>query len=110
MYTFRYVLFCAPAAALLGGAGLAALRWPPRGALSWAPPATGLAVVAVLGLPAQFAARSPDGHGTNIRAANAIVAAHRHPGDAVLFLGTDSNYFPAAYPSGFVGSTTSPSG
>ena len=29
VYTFRYVLFCAPAAALLAGAGLAALRWPP---------------------------------------------------------------------------------
>jgi mannosyltransferase len=103
VYTFRYVLFCAPAAALLGGAGLAALRWPDaRGALAWAPAATGLALVAVLGASAQVAARSPDGHGTNIRAANAIVAAHRHPGDAVLYLGTDSKYFPAAYPSGFV--------
>ena len=103
VYTFRYVLFCVPAAALLGGAGLAALRWPDaRGALAWAPAATGLAVVAVVGLSAQVAARSPDGHGTNIRAANAIVAGHRRPGDAVLYLGTDSKYFPAAYPSGFV--------
>jgi mannosyltransferase len=103
VYTFRYVLFCAPAAALLGGAGLAALRWPDaRGALACAPAAIGLALVAVLGIPAQAVARSPDGHGTNIRAANAIVAAHRRPGDAVLYLGTDSKYFPAAYPSGFV--------
>jgi mannosyltransferase len=103
VYTFRYVLFCAPAAALLGGAGLAALRWPDaRGALAWVPAAVGLALVAALGIPAQVAARAPNGHGNNIRAANAVVAAHRRPGDAVLYLGTDSKYFPAAYPSGFV--------
>jgi mannosyltransferase len=103
VYTFRYVLFCAPAAALLGGAGLAALRWPDaRGALAWAPAAVGLALVAALGIPAQTVIRAPNGHGNNIRAANAIVAAHRRPGDAVLYLGTDSKYFPAAYPSGFV--------
>jgi mannosyltransferase len=103
VYTFRYVVFCAPAAALLGGAGLASLRWPSgRGALAWAPAAAGLALVAVLGIPAQLAVRAPDGHGTDIRAANAIVAAHRRPGDGVLYLGTDTKYFPAAYPSGFV--------
>ena len=103
VYTFRYVLFCAPAAALLGGAGLAALRWPDaRGALAWAPAAVGLALVAVLGVPAQVTVRAPNGHGNNIRAANSIVAAHRRPGDAVLYLGTDSKYFPAAYPAGFV--------
>jgi mannosyltransferase len=102
VYTFRYVLFCAPALALIGGAGLAALRWPDaRGALAWAPAAVGLVLVAALGIPGQLEARSPDGHGTNIRAANAIVAAHRRPGDAVLYLGTDTNYFPAAYPGGF---------
>jgi mannosyltransferase len=101
VYTFRYVLFCAPAAALLGGAGLASLRWPASGTLAWIPAAAGFALVAVLGIPAQQAARAPDGHGTNIRAANAIVAAHRRPGDAVLYIGNDSKYFPAAYPSGF---------
>jgi mannosyltransferase len=103
VYTFRYVLFCAPAAALLGGAGLASLRWPAgRGALAWAPAGAGLVLVALVGIPAQVAARAPDGHGTNIRAANTIVAARRRPGDAVLYLGTDSKYFPAAYPSGFI--------
>jgi mannosyltransferase len=102
VYTFRYVLFCAPAAALLGGAGLAALRWPDaRGVLASAPAATGLVLVAVLGASAQVAARSPDGHGTDIRAASRIVETNRRPGDAVLYLGTDSKYFPAAYPSGF---------
>jgi len=103
VYTFRYVLFCAPAAALLGGAGLACLRWPAgRGALAWAPAAAGLALVGLLGASAQAAARAGDGHGTDIRAANAIVAAHRRPGDAVIYVGTDTKYFPAAYPSGFV--------
>ncbi len=102
VYTFRYVVFCAPAAALLAGAGLAALSWPSSGNVAaWVPPAVAIAVIAAYGGPAQLAARSPDGHGTNIRAANAIVAAARRPGDAVLYLGTDSKYFPAAYPSGF---------
>ncbi len=102
VYTFRYVIFCAPAAALIGGAGLAALVPPsPSGALAWVPALAALAVVAALGVPAQLAARSPDGHGTNIRRANAIVAGARRPGDAVLYLGNDAKYLPAAYPGGF---------
>jgi mannosyltransferase len=102
VYTFRYVIFCAPAAALLGGAGLAALVRPwSRGALAWVPAVIALAVVAGLGVPAQLTARQPDGHGTNIRRANAIVAGARRTGDAVLYLGYDSNYLPAAYPGGF---------
>jgi mannosyltransferase len=102
VYTFRYVLFCAPAAALLGGAGLAALVLPsPPSALAWVPAVVALAVVAAFGVPTQLAVRKPDGHGTNIRKANAIVARSRRPGDAVLYLGNDSKYFPAAYPGGF---------
>ncbi len=101
VYTFRYVLFCAPAAALIAGAGLAALVTPSAGVLGWVPAAVAFGVIALLGAGSQLAARSPDGHGTNIRAANAIVAAARRPGDAVLYLGTDSKYFPAAYPGGF---------
>jgi mannosyltransferase len=127
VYTFRYVLFCAPAAALLAGTGLAALSFPAgRGRAgapawrparlsawlsawrlarlpAWAPAAACLVVIAALGVPAQLAERAPGGHGTNIRAANAIVAARKRPGDAVLYLGTDTKYFPAAYPSGFAG-------
>jgi len=101
VYTFRYVLFCAPAAAVLGGAGLAALSRPLGGEVAWMLPTAAFAVIAGLGLPAQQAVRAPDGHGTDIRGANAIVASARRPGDAVLYLGTDSKYFPAAYPSGF---------
>jgi mannosyltransferase len=96
------VLFCAPAAALIGGAGLAALVLPSLpGVLAWVPAVAALAVIAALGVNAQLAVRRPDGHGTNIREANAIVARARHAGDAVLYLGTDSKYFPAAYPGGF---------
>jgi mannosyltransferase len=101
VYTFRYVLFCAPAAALLAGGGLAALDWPQADLLRWVPAAVAFGVIAVLGVPAQLAVRLPYGHGTNIRAANAIVAKTRRPGDAVLYLGTDTKYFPAAYPGGF---------
>jgi mannosyltransferase len=102
VYTFRYVLFCAPAAALLGGAGLAALVLPsPPGALAWTPAVAALAVIAALGVPTQLAIRKPDGHGTDIRKANAIVARARRPGDVVLFLGNDAKYLPAAYPGGF---------
>ena len=102
VYTFRYVLFCAPAAAVIGGAGLAALVLPsPPGVLRWVPAVVAFAVIAAFAVSAQLAVREPDGHGTNIREANAIVASTRHPGDAVLFLGTDAKYFPAAYPGGF---------
>ena len=58
-------------------------------------------MLAVLGVPAQLSFRMPDGHGNNIRGANAIVAAHRRPGDAVLYVGTGAKYMPAAYPGGF---------
>jgi len=101
VYTFRYVLLCAPAGALIGGAGLAGLSWPPGSKLAPVPAAAAFLLIAALGVPAQLAARTPGGHGTNIRRANAIVAANRHPSDAVLYLGTDTKYFPAAYPSGF---------
>ncbi len=101
VYTFRYVLFCVPAAALLAGAGLAALSHSAGPALAWLPAAAAFAVIAALGGPAQVALRAPNGHGNNIRAANAIIAAARRPADAVLYLGTGAKYLPAAYPSGF---------
>jgi len=101
VYTFRYLMFCAPAVALLVGAGLAALSCSAGAALAWLPAAAAFAVIAVLGVPAQLSFRMPDGHGNNIRGANAIVAAHRRPGDAVLYVGTGARYMPAAYPGGF---------
>jgi mannosyltransferase len=101
VYTFRYVMFCAPAAALIVGAGLAALSDAAGPVPAWLPAAAAFAVIAVLGVPAQLSFRAANGHGNNIRGANAIVAAHWRPGDAVLYVGTGAKYMPAAYPGGF---------
>jgi mannosyltransferase len=90
LYTFRYVLFCMPAIALLAGAGLAALGWVAGTAA--------LVVVAVLGLPAQLQVRGPDGHGDNVRQADRIVARNLRPGDAVLEFKAEN--FAQAYPYG----------
>ena len=61
IYTFRYIVFCIPAAALLIGAAVAALG-------RYAGPVA-LVLILGAGLPAQVAQRYPDGHGINIRAA-----------------------------------------
>jgi mannosyltransferase len=90
LYTFRYVLFCIPAIALLAGAGLAALGWVAGTAA--------LVVVAVLGVPAQLQVRGPNGHGDNVRRADRIVARNMRPGDAVLEFKAEN--FAQAYPYG----------
>jgi mannosyltransferase len=90
VYTFRYVLLCIPAVALLAGAALASLGWV-------AGPAA-LAVIAVLGVPMQQHVRTADGHGDNVRQADRIVAAHMHRGDAVLEFKAEN--FAQAYPYG----------
>ena len=90
LYTFRYVLLCIPAIALLAGAGLAALGWVAG--------AAALVVIALLGVPQQRQARGADGHGDNVRQADRIVAAHRLPGDAVLEFKAEN--FAQAYPYG----------
>jgi mannosyltransferase len=90
LYTFRYVLFCMPAIALLVGAGLAALGWIAGTAA--------LVVIALLGLPAQLQVRGPDGHGDNVRQADRIVARNVRPGDAVLEFKAEN--FAQAYPYG----------
>jgi mannosyltransferase len=90
LYTFRYVLLCMPAVALLAGAGLASLGWVAGTAA--------LAVIALLGVPAQLHVRGPNGHGDNVRQADRIVAAHLRPGDAVLEFKAEN--FAQAYPYG----------
>ena len=90
LYTFRYVLLCIPAIALLAGAGLAALGWVAGTAA--------LVVIALLGLPQQRQVRGPDGHGDNVRQADRIVAEHMRPGDAVLEFKAEN--FAQAYPYG----------
>ncbi len=93
VYNVRYILFCVPALALLTGTALAAFG-------RVAGPAA-LVVITLLGLPAQWAARQPDGHGENIRLANKIVAANMHPGDAAIFHDPTEESWNFAYPYGF---------
>jgi mannosyltransferase len=90
LYTFRYVLLCIPAIALLAGAGLASLGWVAG--------AAALVVIALLGLPQQRQVRGPDGHGDNVRQADRIVAEHMLPKDAVLEFKAEN--FAQAYPYG----------
>jgi len=92
VYTLRYVLFVLPAVALLAGAALAAFG---RVAGTIA-----LAIVVLIALPAQLEVRWHGAHGDNIRMADAIVAAARRPGDAVLYASTGARNMPAAYPDG----------
>jgi mannosyltransferase len=100
VYTFRYIVFCIPAAALLIGPAMVALG-------RYAGPAA-LIVLLVIGLPTQAFQRSAVGHGINIRLVDRIVARHREPGDALLNVssrrgadkGTGEHTMEAAYPYG----------
>jgi mannosyltransferase len=92
VYNFRYILFCAPAAVLLGGAGLAAL-----GRIAGT---AALVVVTILGLNTQIFYRTPGGHGDNIRQADRLIAATAKPGDMVLYTNDNAESFGAAYPYG----------
>jgi mannosyltransferase len=92
VYTLRYVLFVVPALALLAGVALAALGRV-AGAIA-------LALVVLIALPAQLDVRRPGAHGDNVRMADAIVAANRQPGDAVLYGSTGARNMAAAYPDG----------
>jgi len=100
VYTFRYIVFCIPAAALLIGPALVALG-------RYAGPAALIALL-VIGLPTQVFQRSAVGHGINIRQVDRIVARHHEPGDALLNVssrrgadkGTGEHTMEAAYPYG----------
>jgi mannosyltransferase len=100
VYTFRYIVFCIPAAALLIGPAMVALG-------RYAGPAALIALL-VIGLPTQVFQRSAVGHGINIRQVDRIVARHREPGDALLNVssrrgadkGTGEHTMEAAYPYG----------
>jgi mannosyltransferase len=92
-YTFRYIVFCVPAAALLIGTGLAAA--------GRATAAAGLVLIVLLTLPFQLGERGPAGHADNIRRLDQIVAQYARPGDAVIYpQGAGSRSFAAAYPYG----------
>jgi mannosyltransferase len=89
VYTFRYILFCIPAVALLAGAALAALGR-----------AAGIVALALILLPGQIAERGPGGHGDDIRGIDRIVAARQQPGDGVYYVENGARTFAFAYSFG----------
>jgi mannosyltransferase len=91
VYSLRYIVFCAPAAALLAGAGLAAL--------GWAGGAVGLALIVLVALPGQASDRRVGSHSENLRQLSHLVAVHSRPGDALLFPRLSDREFEAAYPA-----------
>jgi mannosyltransferase len=93
VYSLRYIVFCIPAAALLAGAGLAAL--------GWAGATAGLVLIALAALPGQTADRLPASHSENLRQLGHLVAAHSLPGDALLFPRLTDHEFETAYPSDY---------
>ncbi|TLP62270.1 hypothetical protein [Microbispora triticiradicis] len=95
VYVFRYVFCCVPAAALLAGAGIAALP-------------TGVAVAALaawigLSAPGQLATRGPDGRQDDPRPVLALLASAARPGDGVLFVPPKVRKYATVYPSVFGG-------
>ncbi|TQS25946.1 glycosyltransferase family 39 protein [Microbispora sp. KK1-11] len=93
VYVFRYVFCCVPAAALLAGAGLAAL-----------PPGLAAAVLTAwlgLSVPGQLATRGPDGRQDDPRPVMALLAAEAQPGDGVLFVPAKVRKYETVYPSVF---------
>jgi mannosyltransferase len=104
VYNFRYLVFCLPAAALLAGAGLAALtpgrtaaRRGSSHALRWAGLAGALAVIVALVAPTQLSIRVP---GTGMRTVSQFLAARERPGDAVIYPGSGVPPWYLAYPDG----------
>ena len=89
VYSPRYVMFCAPAAALLAGAGLASL--------GRAGTAAGLALIVLVALPGQAADRRVSSHSETLRLLSRQLAAHSRPGDALLFPRLTDHEFEAAY-------------
>jgi mannosyltransferase len=92
VYNFRYILFCVPAAVLLGGAGLAAL-----GRIAGT---AALVIVAILSVNSQVFFRTPGGHGDDIRQADRLIAATAKPGDVVLYTNNNAESFGSAYSYG----------
>jgi len=91
VYSLRYIMFCAPAAVLLAGAGLASL--------GWAGGVAGLALIVLVALPGQATDRRVGSHSENLRQLSHLVAVYSRPGDALLFPRLNDHEFEAAYPS-----------
>ena len=102
VYTFRYIMFCTPAVALILGAALAALARLRPAALGPVLAGVVLLAVAALGLNAQIAERKPAGHKDDLRRVDLLIGHLRLPGDVVYYTNTNSESFPWAYPYGLI--------
>ncbi len=107
VYDARYVVYCLPALALLAAAGVAgvarvAMAIPmgkAGGAVAWLPAGLILVLLAALVLGPQRSARLASSRPDNLRLAAAVLAAHGHSGDAVLYLPPRKRVFSMAYPA-----------
>ena len=107
VYDPRYVVYCLPALALLGAAGLAGItRLVMRstgqragGAVAWLPAALIVVLLAALVAGPQRSVRLASARPDNLRLAAAIVAAHGRSGDAVLYLPSIWRVYSLAYPA-----------
>ncbi|GLW96239.1 glycosyltransferase family 39 protein [Microtetraspora sp. NBRC 16547] len=93
LFVFRYVLCCVPAAALLAGAGLAAL--PRRFAVPL------LAAGIALAVPGHLTTRGPDGRQDNPDPLMAVLKSAARPGDAVAFAPGLARKYTLVYPGIF---------
>lgn len=114
LYVERYVIFCLPALSLLVAAGLTWLvkltadalaqrdfaPWRVR-LLSLLPSAVlALAITATLVSP-QVAIRQPTSRADDLKQVAAVLAAHEHADDAILYLPWDTAIVGMAYPAPF---------
>ncbi|WP_157963602.1 glycosyltransferase family 39 protein [Actinocorallia populi] len=93
VYTPRYVLFTAPAAALLVAAGLDSLPAVP----AWAGAAALIAGMA----PMHLQQHAVDDRADDLRRLRALVERHARPGDGLLFRVTEQRTIMGAYPEAF---------
>jgi mannosyltransferase len=106
VYDERYVIFCIPALALLCAGGLtwltrlvAATPVGKRSAALCLLPSAALAVaLAAMLVGPQQAVVGVNARPDNLRAVSAVVAAHEHPGDAILYMPWPTRVLGMAYP------------
>jgi mannosyltransferase len=109
VYVMRYVVFCAPALALLAAIGLvwlgrvAALSRPGRRypVLAAVPSALLLAIMVAAVIPPQQAARRTAARPDNLRRVAQVLAREERPGDALMYLPWDARVVGVAYPAAF---------
>lgn len=98
LYVYRYVLYCLPALLLLVATTLDSLRWR-RWHLGIP---VGVALLVAM-IPAQIGVRDAAYGANDTKGEAALIAAHKQPRDAILFLVPVQRYFINSYPSAYAG-------